>query len=297
MLTARCNLSCSYCVLENNAHQLMQEISLSKKIDLISHLYNKLGFRSLTLSGGEPLLIGNKSPSDFLFLLDYLKQFKSDKIEDNLQLQLYTNGLLLSDNVANAMIGIIDEVSITIDSVNHDVLTMIGKKCGVTGGYLTMAITLCKRLAERKIGIKLHTVISSLNVNRISNDVMLIYEKFKNANVKINKWKFFQYMSYDVPSVDKKHCIAMAQFMEKKKEITNNLRNCGIGLHFKDNDEMNESIFNILPYGNAQYIVSGDTWTTSKRTDNLLNYSTMTDLFQRTNISKRLFEKHHSFFI
>jgi len=56
MITARCNLSCSYCVLENAPHQLKQELTLLQKQELISHLYHQLDFRSLTISGGEALL-------------------------------------------------------------------------------------------------------------------------------------------------------------------------------------------------------------------------------------------------
>ena len=62
-------------------------------------------------------------------------------------------------------------------------------------------------------------------------------------------------------------------------------------MHFKDTKEMRDSIFNILSYGNAQYMRAGDSWSTSQRTADLRTYNSMTDFFAKNNIDEQLFRK------
>ena len=73
MLTNRCNLRCSYCVLEDAPDQLKAELDLEGKKELITHLYEKLNFRRLTLSGGEVTIIGKHPPKDFIELLNHIR--------------------------------------------------------------------------------------------------------------------------------------------------------------------------------------------------------------------------------
>ena len=155
MITARCNLSCSYCVLENAPHQLKQELTLLQKQELISHLYHQLDFRSLTISGGEALLIGRSAPNEFIQLLSFLRQYKSDKKEDNLLIKLYTNGLYLNEGIASAMRGIIDEISINIDSCDNDTLLLLGRNKTSNDNYFQRVIEVAKILYEKNIKIKL----------------------------------------------------------------------------------------------------------------------------------------------
>ena len=56
---------------------------------------------------------------------------------------------------------------------------------------------------------------------------------------------------------------------------------------------MNASLFNILSYGNAQYMIAGDTWSTSRRTQDLRTYPSMVDLFAKNNINEELFRSFH----
>jgi len=219
MMTARCNLSCSYCILENKPHQLKQELGLSQKMELISHLYHNLGFRSLTLSGGEALIIGKSAPSDFLLLLGFLKQFKSDTIDKNLQIKLYSNGIYLTEDVAAAMNGIVDEVSITIDSSKSETLLLIGRNKSQKDNYFLKAIEVCKILSKQDIKVKLHTVISALNYRNIASEVRYIYDSMKDANPQFSQWKMYQYMSYDDIMVDEKHQIDFDEFENVKRDI------------------------------------------------------------------------------
>ena len=92
MVTNRCNLRCSYCVLEDAPHQLKMELDLNAKKELVTHLYEKLGFRRLTLSGGEVVIFGKHPPKGFIELLDHMRKFRSKEKNKNLALELYTNG-------------------------------------------------------------------------------------------------------------------------------------------------------------------------------------------------------------
>jgi hypothetical protein len=56
---------------------------------------------------------------------------------------------------------------------------------------------------------------------------------------------------------------------------------------------MHESLFNILQYGNAQYMREGDTWSTSRRTGDLREYASMQELFARHDINEQAFRRYH----
>lgn len=295
MITARCNLSCTYCILENAPHQLKQELSLVEKMELISHLYYNLNFRSLTISGGEALIIGKSAPSDFLKLLDFLKQFKSNDVEENLNLKLYTNGIYLSEEVAAAMKGIIDEVSINIDSSNDETLLLLGRNKTKKDTYFLKATEVINSLANHQIKVKLHTVVNALNFQTITSEVKTINEAVKKANPMFSQWKIYQYMSYDDTIVDEKHQIDVGIFNRVKSNIETELNELEVDVHFKDNTEMDQSLFNILATGIAQYRLPGTTWTTTPRTDNLLNYKSMEQLLEQNKVDVNLFNLYHSY--
>jgi len=296
MITARCNLACSYCILENSPHQLKQELSILQKQELISHLYHNLNFRSLTISGGEALLIGKSAPSDFLKLLNFLKQFKSDEAISNLKLKLYTNTIYLTEPVAVAMKGIIDEVSINIDSCNDEILLLLGRNQSKKDNYFLEVVNVIEKLSLQGIKVKLHTVITALNYQYIASEVLKIYFAVKNANPLFYQWKFYQYMSYDDFVIDRKHQLDIETFERVQKEIERKLVNVNVDLHFKDNQEMNQSLFNILATGIAQYRLPENSWSTTQRTENLLNYKSMEQLFEQNNIDFKLFNDYHSYF-
>lgn len=295
MITARCNLSCSYCILENASHQLKQELSLAQKKELISHLYHNLNFRSLTISGGEALIIGKSVPSYFLQLLAFLKQFKFDEPQNNLKIKLYTNGIYITETVAVAMNGVIDEVSINIDSNDDERLLLIGRNKSKQDKYFLKVIGAIQLLFNQGIKVKLHTVISALNFQNIASEVRSIYNEVKNANSAFCQWKFYQYMSYDDIIIDEKHKIDIEVFESVKREIENNLKGLDVDIHFKNNQEMDQSLFNILATGIAQYKLPENTWTTTPRTENLLKYKSMEELFERNRIDVDLFNTYHSY--
>jgi MoaA/NifB/PqqE/SkfB family radical SAM enzyme len=293
MVTNRCNLNCSYCVLEDAPFQLKAELNLEAKKELISHLYEKLGFRRLTLSGGEVIIFGSHPPFDFMELLQHVKKFKSSNPVDNLEIELYTNGTYLKENVAEAMKGVVDTIAVTIDGVQNDFLSQLGRNHKRHDNYFQNISEVCKILSKNNIELKLHSVVCSKNHKTLPDELSYILNSLEEAGAEISYWKFFQYMSYDDVDKDDAHKISAEDYQIFKERTQKILSDSKPKLHFKNNKEMNDSLFNILSYGNAQYMRDGDTWTTSKRTEDLRTYSSMQDLFERHDINQDRFRQFH----
>jgi len=291
MLTNRCNLRCSYCVLEDAPHQLKAELDLEGKKELISHLYNKLNFRRLTLSGGEVTIIGKHPPKDFIELLRHIRNFRSDKKDKNLEIEVYTNARRLNEDILKEMSGVVDIVAITIDSKEDGFLSEIGRNYGSLSNYFEHVVQICQFVTKYNIKLKLHSVVFQKNYTKLLNEMPLILNAIGKAGGKIFHWKFFQYMSYDVPEKDNVHSIPIDLFIEFKNKASEILKQYEVEMHFKDTKEMRDSIFNILSYGNAQYMRAGDSWSTSQRTADLRTYNSMTDFFAKNNIDEQLFRK------
>lgn len=278
MITSRCTLSCDYCVLENSPEQLARELPLEGKQALIEHLYRQLGFRSLTLSGGEAMFVGERPPQDFLALCAFLRGFRSADPQENLELHLYSNGTLLDERVADAMAGVFDLVAMNIDSTHDALLARLGRSTERYADCAERTARACGLLSERGIRIKLHSVVGRLNHMRLPSELPAILERVLQRGARVESWKFYQYMSYDVPEVDQRHVIGDERFARSREAIEGALQNSEVRLLFKDNALMQSTLFNILPYGNAQFMLPGDTWSTSRRTADLRSYRSMEDL-------------------
>lgn len=294
MITARCNLDCDYCVLENAPHQLRRELDVEGKIALVSHLYHHLDFRRLTFSGGEALIIGKHPPRDFLRLVDFLRTLRSPDPERNLEVGLYTNGLFLSEEVADALAGVVDRVGITIDSADDAVLKRIGRSTRRHPLYFQHAADVVARLSSRGVRVKLHTVVGNLNHDRIGGEARDIWEAVTAGGGHVEKWKFYQYMSYDDPARDQRHSIPIPAFQRTAEQVAEALHDQPVSLHFKNNREMDASLFNILPYGNAQYMRPGDTWSSTRRTRDLREYGSMQELLDQHDIPLDTFRSFHA---
>jgi molybdenum cofactor biosynthesis enzyme MoaA len=293
MVTNRCNLNCSYCVLEDAPHQRKAELDLNAKKELVSHLYHKLGFRRLTLSGGEVLIIGKKPPNDFIELIDHIRTFRSEDPMKNLEIELYTNGTYLDENVAQAMAGVVDMVAVTIDSTNSNFLSEIGRNNGRFKNYYENIVKVCGLLSRYGIKIKLHSVIGQKNHLLLPDEVASILDSVESVGCQLSCWKFYQYMSYDAPEKDLFHAIPSDAYNQFRSRVEQSLKGRQVRLHFKDNEEMNASLFNILSYGNAQYMRDHDTWSTSPRTMDLRTYNSMSELFEKHDIDESRFHSFH----
>lgn len=293
MVTNRCNLKCSYCVLEDAPDQLKSELDLESKKELVTHLYEKLGFRQLTLSGGEVIIFGKHPPKECIELLRHIRKFRSNDPKQNLAMELYTNGTYINEEIVAEMTGVIDTVAVTIDSTDDRFLTSIGRNFGRYKDYYNNIIKGCSLLYKAGIEVKFHSVISIKNHELLPTQVKDIINSLEEAGGELSYWKFYQYMSYDDPQKDNAHSIKSEIYERFKARIRDALKEKTVRLHFKNNKEMNASLFNILSYGNAQYMRDKDTWSTSKRTKDLRSYPSMSELFAQHDINEARFRKFH----
>ena len=184
-------------------------------------------------------------------------------------------------------------VAITTDSASEALLRQIGRNAGRHHDYYRGAVDACGRLSRRGVQVKLHSVVGRLNHERLGDEVRAIADAVLARGGVIGKWKFYQYMSYDEPARDGAHSVRRDEYARTTERIARALEGSGNPLHFKDNDEMNESLFNILPYGNAQYMRAGDTWSTSRRTRDLREYGSMEELLSAHDIDEAMFRRYH----
>lgn len=293
MVTNRCNLRCHYCVLENAHHQLKQELDLEGKKELVTHLYQQLGFRRLTLSGGEVTLIGKSPPNDFLQLIRHIRTFRSKDPQLNLEIELYTNGAFFNEQVAEEIAGVVDQVAVTIDSNQNNLLSELGRNTQKFPHYYDHILQVCRLIARTGSELKLHSVIGTKTHETLPGQVNSILDAVEKSGARVGAWKFYQYMSYDVPERDQVHAIPQDLYARFKEKVENELRGRSLRLHFKDNKEMNDSLFNVLSYGNAQYMRKQDSWSTSQRTADLRSYPSMENLFATHDIDENLFRRFH----
>ena len=291
MTTNRCNLKCSYCVLENAPHQLQMELDLNGKKELVSHLYHKLNFRRLTLSGGEISIIGKHPPYDFIELLRHMRNFRFANKSKNLEIELYTNGRCLDENIIREMNGVVDMTAITIDSTKDEFLNTLGRNHKEFNKYFERTVQICNLLTKNNIDLKLQSVIFKKNHLSLPDESDFSLDSIEEAGGRVSYWKFYQYMSYDIPEKDSAHAIPIALYRQFRERVERTIKGRKINLHFKDNEEMRASIFNILSYGNAQYMRADDTWSTSQRTADLRTYNSMSELFSKHDIDEGLFRR------
>ncbi len=109
-LTDRCNLRCSYCMPEEGVRMAAHSEILSlEEVLRVSELMSGLGINKIRLTGGEPLLRKNVA-----WLVEGLK-----KIPQNPKVAMTTNGVLLAEKLPELRQAGLDEVNISLDSLDR----------------------------------------------------------------------------------------------------------------------------------------------------------------------------------
>ncbi len=110
-VTARCNLRCIYCMLEEgvpkNSHE---EILRNEQILKIVRLFAKLGIKKVRFTGGEPLV--RKGIEDIIY--------QTSKIEGIEDIALTTNGILLYDFADTLKKARLKRVNISLDTLKEE---------------------------------------------------------------------------------------------------------------------------------------------------------------------------------
>ena len=289
MLTPLCVLNCGYCFRDCSPSSVASELSLSDKKRAIDALYSNLGVRKLTLSGGEPLFIGGNRVDDFL---DHIRQYKhpEDK-QENLRIELLTNAVLLEDHVLDELKGAVDRITITIDSVDDDILTRLGRNFGQHRNYLERFKRRIKSIKERGFDIKLHSVVTPVNCDGLLDVVKLILSM--QNDYPITKWKFYQYMTYNDPIKDAIYSIEDEKYREICEQIGNLCANSGIELSFKDNKTMEDSMVNLTHFGRMEAFHDVHGVRTKKLSRPIWEYGSMAELKEDLEVDPIQFDRFH----
>ena len=137
MTTPRCILNCGYCFRDTTPESIASELPVEKIKELVTHLYEKFHVRKLTISGGEPTVLGGVKNTNFLELIRHLRQFKSESKEDNLRVELLSNAVNLTPDITEQLVGVVDRIAITLDSLDETVLSKIGRNMGPYRDYVS----------------------------------------------------------------------------------------------------------------------------------------------------------------
>jgi radical SAM protein with 4Fe4S-binding SPASM domain len=158
-LTNRCNLTCKHCYVSASPKNGDGELDTDTVFSLIDQLVS-MGGKSITLSGGEPLL-----RSDIKTILSYA----SERVE----IRLLTNGTLIDNSLAQFMVALGMHIQISLDGSNAFVNDSIRGK-----GTFSQVFETIHLLQENGIGDRLNlcTTITKQNITDISQIIDLADE-------------------------------------------------------------------------------------------------------------------------
>lgn len=292
MLTPLCVLNCGYCFRDCSPASVAMELPIEGKKRAVDALYNNLNVRKLTLSGGEPLFIGGKKVDEFLELIDHIRQYKHPESKGNdLRIELLTNAVLLEDWVLDKLVGVVDRITITIDSVDDNILTKLGRNFGQHTLYLERFKRRIASIKQRGFDIKLHSVVTPVNYDGLLDVVSMVLSQQKDYP--ITKWKFYQYMTYNDPAKDLVYSISDEKYAAICKEIEKMCAGSGIELAFKDNKTMEDSMVNLSHYGAMEAYHDVDGVRTKVISRPIWEYASMEELKEDMEVDTNQFDRFH----
>lgn len=291
MTTPRCILNCGYCFRDTTPESIASELPVSKIKELISHLYENFKVRKLTISGGEPTVLGGVKNTNFLELIRHIKKYKSNNPEDNLRIELLSNAVNLTPDITSELVGVVDRITITLDSLDESVLSKIGRNTGPYRDYVSRFHERFLDFSKKGFDLKLHSVVTPVNYDSLLPLVRYI-ARCKDFN--ITKWKFYQYMTYGQPEKDLVYAIDDDKYFSIAEKIRSALSETSIELSFKDNKLMTDTMFNLLHSGRIEYFTYEKGVRTRHLSDVLTNYSGWDELCQACEIDRSMVDRYHS---
>jgi molybdenum cofactor biosynthesis enzyme MoaA len=290
MLTTRCNLCCRYCFRDYTKQTIAAELSVDSIKKVVAKLYRDFGVRKLTLSGGEPTFIKNDNCQSFIELMDDLRQYKHDNKEDNLRIVLITNAVLLTEKAIRHMVGVVDRITITIDALDEDVLTSLGRNTPKYNSYVERSFNRIKFLSDMGFEIKLHSVVTPLNYDSLVE--LAKYISVRN-DIRIIKWKLFQYMGFGNTVADEEFRIDETKYWALKSKLEEILFSCNTKVSFKSIDDQEQSLFDLLPDGTFEYLSTQNGQKQRHHSKPVFEYDSWEKLLADCPIDENMFRRLH----
>lgn len=182
-ITSDCNMNCKYCPCNGESNTLKNRNLTEKEFKTILSIAYKSGFRSFSITGGEPLT----APDLTFSVTKFLRNLK-----DINYVKLNTNGILIPSYIKEITDTKFNQVKVSLDSLK-DITHLNLSSCQY--GYIK-TIEGIDLLIKNKIPVRLQTVVGKYNINEIDDLVdfciskkidlclfdMLYFENNKSGN-------------------------------------------------------------------------------------------------------------------
>ncbi len=146
-VTDRCNLRCQYCMPAHGIDIVdRKELLTFKEMYRITRVLSELGVNKVRLTGGEPFV-----RKDFVKFLEMLSF--NDKLDE---INITTNGALISKHIAKLEELGINTVNLSIDSLNKENFAKITRRDVFDEVYETL-----EALENSSMKLKLNAVVQS----------------------------------------------------------------------------------------------------------------------------------------
>ena len=176
-VTDRCNLRCQYCMPENGIDIVdRKELLTYKEMYRITRVLSELGVDKVRLTGGEPFV-----RKDFISFLESMSFNKSLK-----EINITTNGALISKHIAKLEEMQINAVNLSIDSLDRKKFFEITRR-----DVFPQVIETYHDLLKSNLNLKLNVVIQS-GVN--TDEIIDFIELTKNDQVSV---RFIEEMPFN----------------------------------------------------------------------------------------------------
>jgi len=155
-VTSECNLRCLHCVVAAG-DRLERELTTEQGFALIQE-WAAMGVSDITFSGGEPLMRKD------------LFQLARMAVEQNIGVQLATNGTLLAPDIVGQLKDLNITPQVSLDGSNREIYAKFrgGKKS------FDEAVRGIKLLVDADIDVTIGTVLSKHNIDDIDNMLELV---------------------------------------------------------------------------------------------------------------------------
>ncbi|MDD5331758.1 MAG: radical SAM protein [Candidatus Nanoarchaeia archaeon] len=146
LLGNSCKLNCDFCFWDIR----MPDTTLEFKKKIVDKII-QANIKKVTISGGEP----SENPN-FLEILEHMHK-------NNLETIVHTNGLSITDKIAEKMANYTSRVSLTLDGFDKEVLSLMRKDYNITNHTLH----LIKLFQNLNTPTNIKTLVTKINKNEI----------------------------------------------------------------------------------------------------------------------------------
>jgi radical S-adenosyl methionine domain-containing protein 2 len=170
-----CNMRCDFCfaTFRDMRRTVLPEGHLPQcDAEHVVTMLADAGFTKITFAGGEPLLCP--------WIIDLIALAS----ESGLRTSLVTNGSLLDAETIRGLRGILDWVTISIDSVRPSTLNAIGRVTAARPASERYYLDLCRKLKRAGLHLKINTVVTAANYREDLTGLIVA--------ARPERWKLFQ---------------------------------------------------------------------------------------------------------